>query len=68
MKANCMICGKNAPYFTHLCDPAETLHNGKYTKLYMCDEHQAQFIKLIRSDIFRMRLHLDAEVHPEGCE
>ena len=61
MKTNCMICGKDAPYYTALTDPAETLHNGKYCMLCMCSEHQAQFVKLIRSDIFRMRLQIAKE-------
>ena len=61
-KGKCIVCGKNAPHYTSVCDPAETLHmGGKYPVLYMCSEHQSQFVKLIRSDIFRMRLNLQED-------
>lgn len=58
----CVICGAPAPYFTELYDAAEILKPGtKNPTLFMCSEHQAAFIKQIRSDVFRMRLHLEED-------
>ena len=61
-RPKCVICGAGAPYFTELYDSAEILKPGtRNPTLFMCSEHQAQFIKMIRSDLFRMRLNLQED-------
>ena len=68
-KGKCTVCGKSADNIIEFYDPNRKLsHNVMYTTLFFCDACRDELYGLIRSDIFRMRLHLEDEVHPEGCE
>ena len=61
-RPKCVVCGAPAPYFTELYDAAEILKPGsKHPTLFMCSEHQSTFVKMIRSDLFRMRLQLEED-------
>ena len=69
VKSFCTVCHGYADNFIEFYDPNKKLsHNVMYTTLWFCDACRDELYGLIRSDIFRMRLQLEDEVHPEGCE
>ena len=52
----CLICGGVCKNFTELYDPARTLTGrDKWVTIWLCDDHQAEFIKAIRLDLYRMK-------------
>ena len=68
-KGTCTICSRDADNFIEFYDPNKKLsHSTAYSTLYFCDACRDELYGLIKSDIFRMRIHHEDEVHPEGCE
>ena len=62
VKGKCTVCRKGANNFIEFYDPNEKLsRNMMYTTLYFCDECRDELYGLIKSDIFRMRLHIEEE-------
>ena len=56
MTYKCLICGAICKNFTELYDPAMTLTGrAKWVTIWFCDDHQAEFIKAIRLDLYRMK-------------
>ena len=56
MTYKCLICGSVCKNFTELYDPARILTGrDKWVTIWLCDDHQAEFIKAIRLDLYRMK-------------
>ena len=61
-KGVCTVCRADADNFIEFYDPNRKLsHSIAYTTLYFCDACRDELYGLIRSDIFRMRLHIEEE-------
>lgn len=59
-KGTCTICSREADNFIEFYDPNKKLsHSTAYTTLYFCDACRDELYGLIKSDIFRMRMHLE---------
>ena len=62
VKGVCTVCCKSADNFIEFYDPNKKLsHSTAYTRLFFCDACRDELYTLIRSDVFRMRLHIEEE-------
>ena len=57
MTVKCLICDKDAPYFTESYDHADIFgrEGSKHFTIWLCPEHHRQFLISMRNKIIRMR-------------
>lgn len=57
MTDKCVICGKDAPYFTESYDHADVFAKGgsKHFTVWLCPEHHRRFLIHMRNELIRMR-------------